>query len=106
METSNLYPRQALIGSTFIVLAAIGFSSKSILIKLAYADSAQIDAITLMTLRMTLALPFFLAVALWGRESVVTERRTGDWIALTLLVPRFTLFYGFSKTASGQMVGA
>jgi drug/metabolite transporter (DMT)-like permease len=85
VETTNLDSRQALIGSAFIVLAAIGFSSKSVLIKLAYADSAQIDAITLMTLRMTLALPFFLAVALWGRETETTERRTRDWIALMLL---------------------
>jgi drug/metabolite transporter (DMT)-like permease len=85
VETPNLDSRQALIGSAFIVLAAIGFSSKSVLIKLAYADSAQIDAITLMTLRMTLALPFFLAVALWNRESVTIERRPRDWIALVLL---------------------
>lgn len=85
METTNLDSRQVFIGSAFIVLAAIGFSSKSILIKLAYADSAQIDAITLMTLRMMLALPFFLAVALWSRGSETSERRTGDWVALTLL---------------------
>ncbi len=50
-----------LLGSAMIVLGAIGFSAKSILIKLAYADSAQVDAITLMTLRMLFALPFFLA---------------------------------------------
>lgn len=85
METTRSDPRQALIGSAFVVLAAIGFSSKPILIKLAYADSAQLDAITLMTLRMLLSLPFFLAVALWNRESQTNAHRTGDWVALTLL---------------------
>lgn len=77
--------RQALIGSLFIILGAIGFSAKSILIKFAYADSAQIDAITLMTLRMLMALPFFLVVALWKRESGGQERHNSDWIALFIL---------------------
>jgi drug/metabolite transporter (DMT)-like permease len=85
METLNLGSRQALIGSAYVVLAAIGFSSKSILIKLAYADSPQIDAITLMTLRMMLALPFFMVVALWSRGSKPSQCRAWDWIALTLL---------------------
>jgi drug/metabolite transporter (DMT)-like permease len=66
-------------------LGAIGFSAKSILIKLAYADSPQMDAITLMTLRMLIALPFFLAVALWSREPEAQKRRMGDWMALILL---------------------
>ncbi len=85
MDTTTNNSRQALIGSAFIMLGAIGFSAKSILIKIAYADSAQIDAITLMTLRMLMALPFFLAVALWSREPDGQERRTGDWTALILL---------------------
>lgn len=85
MEATNPDTRQAFIGSAFIVLAAIGFSSKSILIKLAYADSAQIDAITLMTLRMMLALPFFLAVALWSRVPETSKRHRTDWVALILL---------------------
>ncbi len=85
METTHPNSRQALIGSAFVVLAAIGFSSKAILVKLAYAESAQIDAITLMTLRMLLSLPFFLAVALWSPKSEISSRHTGDWVALTLL---------------------
>lgn len=85
MDTTTSNPRQALIGSAFVLLGAIGFSAKSILIKLAYADSAQIDAITLMTLRMLIALPFFLGVALWSRAPEAQERRMADWIALMLL---------------------
>jgi drug/metabolite transporter (DMT)-like permease len=46
------------------VLGALGFSAKAVLIKLAYDDSNQLDAITLMVLRMMISLPFFLAVAL------------------------------------------
>ncbi len=85
MEPTSAHSRQALAGTVLIVLAAIGFSSKPILIKLAYADSEQVDAITLMTLRMMLALPFFLAVAWRSRETVASQRRTSDWLALALL---------------------
>jgi len=85
MDNANHSQPQALLGSALILLGAIGFSSKSILIKLAYADSAQVDAITLMTLRMLFALPFFLAVALWRGKVAEAERRRSDWVALLLL---------------------
>ncbi|MFQ5487642.1 MAG: DMT family transporter [Gammaproteobacteria bacterium] len=54
-----------LIGSLLVLLGALGFSSKAVLVKLAYGSSPQLDAITLMTLRMLFALPFFLLVAGW-----------------------------------------
>ncbi|MCF7967481.1 MAG: DMT family transporter [Methylobacter tundripaludum] len=57
--------RQVIIGCLFVLLGALGFSAKAVLIKLAYAYSHQLDAITLMVLRMAISLPFFLAVALW-----------------------------------------
>jgi drug/metabolite transporter (DMT)-like permease len=84
MNTPNPNARQMLIGSACVVTAAIGFSSKAILIKLAYADNAQLDAITLMTWRMMLSLPFFVAVALWDREAnpMISAR---DWLALIVL---------------------
>lgn len=85
MDTTTRPSTQALLGSALIVLGAIGFSAKSILIKLAYADSAQVDAITLMTLRMLFALPFFLAVALWHGKAAAATRRREDWVALLFL---------------------
>lgn len=85
MDTTTRPSTQALLGSALIVLGAIGFSAKSILIKLAYADSPQVDAITLMTLRMLFALPFFLAVALWRGKVADSTRRREDWVALLFL---------------------
>ncbi|MEJ2619701.1 MAG: DMT family transporter [Candidatus Thiodiazotropha sp.] len=85
MDTSYNSSQQALIGTSLIILGAIGFSAKSVLIKLAYADSAQVDAITLMTLRMLLALPFFVAVALWRGESKNPPSQKRDWMGLLLL---------------------
>ncbi|HHJ13503.1 MAG TPA: EamA/RhaT family transporter [Gammaproteobacteria bacterium] len=85
MDTTTNPARQILLGSALIVLGAIGFSAKSILIKLAYADSAQIDAITLMTLRMLFALPFFLGIALWHDSAKFASHSLQDWGALLLL---------------------
>ncbi len=68
--------QQAMLGTAFAVLAAIGFSAKAILVKLAYVD--HVDAITLLTLRMAFSAPVFLAIAcgaggktiapLWSRK--------------------------------------
>ena len=85
MEPQNHDPRQALIGTAFILLGAIGFSAKSVLIKLAYAESAQIDAITLMALRMSMSLPFFLAAALWSGKTKGETHNREEWIGLLLL---------------------
>ena len=54
-------PRQKAAGVMFALVAAIGFSAKAILVKLAYIDS--VDAITLLALRMAFSLPIFLIVA-------------------------------------------
>ncbi|WP_432741325.1 DMT family transporter [Methylobacter sp. G7] len=58
--------RQAIFGYLFVLLGAFGFSAKAVLVKLAYSYSHQLDAITLMVLRMAISLPFFLVVALWS----------------------------------------
>lgn len=60
--------RQRLIGCTLVLLGAAGFSTKAILIKLAYAADGQLDAITLLALRMLFALPMFLLAALWNQK--------------------------------------
>jgi drug/metabolite transporter (DMT)-like permease len=76
--------QQAALGITFAAFAAIGFSAKAILVKLAYASS--VDAVTLLAVRMVFALPFFLAAALWSRGdrgAAPMERR--DWLAVLAL---------------------
>lgn len=73
--------RPIVIGIGLAVLAAIGFSAKAIMVKLAYRH--PVDAVTLLTLRMSFSAPFFLAAALWSHKQGNTsalERR--DWIAV------------------------
>jgi drug/metabolite transporter (DMT)-like permease len=60
-----------------VLLAAVGFSAKAVLVKLAYTYSPQLDAITLMSLRMLFALPIFLIVALWSHRHCKQARLTG-----------------------------
>ncbi len=57
--------REELIGAVFALLAAVGFSAKAILVKLAYLD--HVDAVTLLALRMAFSAPFFIGVAIWSR---------------------------------------
>jgi drug/metabolite transporter (DMT)-like permease len=52
-----------LVGLTIAVVGAIFFSAKSIIAKLAY--QYQVDAVTIIALRMLFAFPFFLAIAAW-----------------------------------------
>jgi drug/metabolite transporter (DMT)-like permease len=52
------------LGLLCAVLAAVGFSFKAILVKLAYRYG--VDAETLLALRMAFSLPFFLGMAWIG----------------------------------------
>lgn len=60
---STFANRDVLLGIVFALLAAVGFSAKAILVKLAYLD--HVDAVTLLALRMVFSVPFFIAVAIW-----------------------------------------
>ena len=57
---------QIVFGIVLALLAAIGFSAKAILVKLAYRH--PVDAVTLLALRMSFSVPFFLAAALWSHH--------------------------------------
>lgn len=48
-----------LLGPFLAIIAALGFAGKAIFIKLVYAASPQMDAVTLLALRMLFALPVF-----------------------------------------------
>lgn len=56
------------LGSLFAFVSAFLFSSKAIFIKQAYSLTTSLDAITLMAIRMGIALPFFLAICWFFRH--------------------------------------
>jgi drug/metabolite transporter (DMT)-like permease len=74
------------IGYAFAALGALLFSTKGIIIKLAYAEG--INAETLLALRMLLSLPFYAAI---GLASVADRWRTGRTLPQRGLVLRATL---------------
>jgi drug/metabolite transporter (DMT)-like permease len=84
MALSQSSKSQALLGYGLATLAAIGFSTKAILVKLAYYE--PVDAITLLMLRMLFSAPFFLIVALRhllvNRGNVLNLK---DYLALLVL---------------------
>jgi drug/metabolite transporter (DMT)-like permease len=73
----------ALTGVIFALLAAIGFSAKAILVKLAYLD--HVDAVTLLALRMAFSVPFFIGVALWARCQHADRLSQQDWMLVLIL---------------------
>lgn len=72
--------RDQLLGVSFALLAAVGFSAKAILVKLAYFDA--VDAVTLLALRMAFSVPFFAVAALWARGNHAEPLGKGDWLAV------------------------
>jgi drug/metabolite transporter (DMT)-like permease len=71
------------LGVFFALFAAIGFSAKAILIKLAYLE--HVDAITLLALRMVFAVPFFVFVAIWIKRRDAEALGKKDWIVVLVL---------------------
>ncbi len=72
------------IGAFLVFVAAFCFATKGILIKLAY--QYPIDAISLLTLRMLFALPFYLAILVSiARKSPQVQLNLKQWVTLFML---------------------
>ena len=72
------------IGAFLVFLAAFCFATKGILIKLAY--QYPIDSISLLTLRMLFALPFYVGIALnLARQGPPMRLSLRQWATLALL---------------------
>jgi drug/metabolite transporter (DMT)-like permease len=69
-------------GIAFALAGTVAFAFRPVLIKLGYA-AYPVSATTLLFLRMTLSLPFFLAMAWWFRNSGPIARR--DWFGIVAL---------------------
>jgi len=66
-------------GLALAALGAVFFAGKAIIVKLAYRHG--VDPVTLIMLRMAVALPFFVLLALWaGHKSAPLSGR--DWLAV------------------------
>jgi len=68
--------RNTSIGIVCTLIGAVGFSGKTVIVKLAYRYG--VDTMTLLALRMLFALPFFLLMAWWAGMPSALARR--DWL--------------------------
>jgi drug/metabolite transporter (DMT)-like permease len=102
---AGLINQDALVGVLFALFAAIGFSAKAILVKLAYRD--HVDAVTLLALRMAFSVPFFIGVALWARRQHAEPLSRHDRILVLILgligyyLSSFLDFLGLQTISAG-----
>jgi drug/metabolite transporter (DMT)-like permease len=73
------------IGFLFCLVGAVCFSTKAIFVKVAYRDT-DVDAVTLLALRMIFSLPFFLVSAIaTSKKSDNVKFTTRQWIKVALV---------------------
>ncbi len=84
---SAVPPRADRIGAALVILSAIAFSAKAIFVKLAYDDpsAVRVDPVTLLTMRMGLALPLFALIAWWSSRKAEYKLTPRDWIILIVI---------------------
>ena len=76
IHPSPVQPGRPWAGILLALLGAIAFSGKAIIVKLGYRYGA--DAVTLLVLRMLVALPFFALMAAWVRRDAQRFRLHGS----------------------------
>lgn len=75
----------SLVGFLITFIGAVLFSTKAIIVKLAFADTS-VDALTLLTLRMIFSLPFFLGTAFFLSNKTGNVKLSRiQWIQVVLL---------------------
>ncbi|MEG9623720.1 DMT family transporter [Pseudomonas guariconensis] len=93
-------------GGVYAVLAALGFSFKAIFVKLAYA-AGPVDAITLLAMRMGLALPLFAWLTWLSRGQSDAKLGLGDGLRVAGLgllgyyLASLFDFYGLQYISAG-----
>lgn len=102
----NLYQRVLDDGRFYAVLSAAGFSLKAIFVKLAY-EAGPVDALTLLAMRMGLALPLFVWLLWWSRgtgEGALSLLDGGRVLLLGMLgyyLSSLFDFYGLELISAG-----
>lgn len=86
MNNKAPFSSKLIFPALLVFIGAVLFSSKAVLVKLAY--EYQIDSISLLALRMLFALPFYLIIAAWVHTNGPQPKEDispRDWLAVILL---------------------
>jgi len=102
--TNTSSPKRDILGIAFSLLAAVGFSIKAILVKLAYVY--HVDTVTLVTLRMAFAAPFFVGIAVWARAKHSEALSQREWLmmaglGLAYYLSNYLDFLGLQSVPAG-----
>lgn len=85
MTTSSRHSSNLISGIIICLLGAVCFSSKAIFVKVAYRDT-NVDAVTLLALRMLFSLPFFILSAYISSSKTSNVKFTAkQWLAVALV---------------------
>lgn len=71
----------ALAGFLITIIGSILFSTKAIIVKVAFANTSM-DAITLLMLRMTFSLPFYVGAIWFARKENLAPLTTRQWVGV------------------------
>jgi len=102
----SLYQRSLHNGVLFAVLSATGFSLKAVFVKLSYAV-APVDAVTVLAIRMSLALPLFLWLIWFSKGPEQVRLSLADGVRILLLglfgyyLSSLFDFYGLQYISAG-----
>jgi drug/metabolite transporter (DMT)-like permease len=98
---------QRFIGSAWVFSGAVLFSTKAVLVKLAYRY--EVDSVSLLALRMLFALPLYLLVANWAnrgaRRQVLDNNllwKTGLFGLIGFYLASFLDFLGLQYLSAGM----
>jgi drug/metabolite transporter (DMT)-like permease len=75
-----------ILGAILIFVGAVCFSAKAVMVKLTYIH--EVDAITVLTLRMLFSLPFYIVILFFNRkklqesQSLLTRK---DWVNVVIM---------------------
>ncbi len=75
-----------IVGAVLMFVGAIFFSTKAIMVKLSYLH--EVDAITVLTLRMLFSLPFYVVILILNRKKLLEAKANltqKDWINVVIM---------------------
>ena len=85
MEAANNKPYViTLAGFLITFFGSILFSTKAVIVKVAFAHT-EMDAITLLALRMAFSFPFYVAIAWLNRNKETNPITTRQWAGIIFL---------------------
>ena len=75
-----------IVGAFLIIIGAVCFSAKAIIVKLSYLH--EVDAITVLTLRMLFSIPFYIVILFLNRKKLEESKASltrKDWVNIVLM---------------------